>query len=1047
MTDPTKLSIEELYKNGDGQANGSPEAPGEPASGSRSNPRLHRAQRPRELPFDTATAEEPPGPPLPFDPMRLVDAVLRRWYLWVGVALIFGVAGFCFCCLRVKTVGSVQLVRLDPPLEMRASPTGDAFRPQLFSDTTLIDMIHSPEVFARVSAKTNPRLSVSKLASELSVVPEPDSQIVNLVYNGRDSAAVATNLLNLLAAEIVRFTQEMQARESTDAARFLGDKLDTIDIDLAQTDKQLAAIPIEQRLADTDQQAAACLGQLSDIDVKYTLARIEMETENPVAQRLQSARDDLAALLVKYTDAHPLVLDQKAKIKALENELAANPSVSSSDDSLPVVTEKNKPQIRQLEELQALRDRTQKRLSLLTQKNFDYALIKSRDESLQLLRTSLSSRQREALLYAQNAPGYYRIFHPADSDRVVSRVNWRKGLILSLVGAFFGGVLAAAFIALVEVVDPRIKTAADLHRATHLPVLATLGDLSQMSDEAKRAWAFRTWTLIKGKITETQNHSLVCGVISARKGEGRSTWVDLLARTAHERGLRVLCATTQKTDDLPLHPHEKIPTETGLTVSVPINRAAPDSDGSTAQALTPNVFAFPMQATRQLRDPKSHSILQIPLPGWVWNLERRQQWQAALDEWQRIENLVLLVELPPASVPEGILLAENLPQVVWLAESGRASTFETRRHLETLRHAGCNVVGTVLNREPRTVIHKLFSRWLTAFALIFALAWRAAAADVPLPTNTPASVVFSGPQPAQRAPWQEHLTLGPGDVLDINFYGETNMDKPGVVVGMDGRLSYLQARDIIASGLTVDELRDKLNGELGKYYRNPRVIVSPVAYVSKKYYVLGKVVLRGAFVLDRPVTIIEALARAHGVETGLIERNSIDLADLQRSFLERGGKRVPVDFERLFQEGDFSQNVALQPDDFLYLAPADLKEIFVIGQVISPGPVPYTDHSSVIGAISERGGFSVGAWKNRVVVVRGSLAKPDVFTVNTWAILDGRDADVKLQPRDIVYVANRPFIYGEELLDLAITTFIQSSVTYWEGANIHVIRSPFVPSL
>lgn len=1015
----------------------------------------------RQLPFDGPPAEPRPAQ-MPFDPLRLVDAVLRRWYLWIGAGLLLGALCFTYCCFKSKTVGSLQLVRRDNPLVIKASDAGDVFQPQQFSDTTLLAMIHSPELYQRVSDKTQPRISVRQLASELSVAQLPDSQIIDISYSGRDTPEAATNLLNLMASEIVQFTQEMQVREGNEMAQHLTDKLAGVDHELAATEKQIDAIPIEQRVVNTDEEAVKSLDRLNDLDLKYEMAKVEMDTENPIAAQLQQAQNDLAALRVQYTDKHPKVQDQLAHIKALEQQLAASSQTKVNGQQLPVITEKNRTQIHQMEEYRVLRDKEQLRLQSLTHTTNNYSMLKSRYDSLRLVHNLLASHRREALLDTENALGFYRIFHEADMNRVSTGVNWRKGVMLSVAATFFGMILMAGFVALVEVIDPRIKTTADLERATKLPILGTLGDLETMDDAARRAWAFRTWTIIKGKISETQNHSLVCGVISARHGEGRSTWVDLLATTAHERGLRVLCATTQKTDDPAVHPHEPLPDRTQrLSAGSAANGAPAGSNGQTSletidrrkEAASPEAFAFPMQATRQLRDSKVPGIVQIPLPGWVWNLERREQWQAALDEWQRIENLVLLVELPPASVPEGILLAENLPQVIWLAESGRPSTFETRRHLETLRHAGCQITGAVLNREPRTILHKVFARWIGAWMVLFLLTAAGAVSAQPIapvpaaPTNAPNMVVYSGPQEPKPAAWQQHLTLGPGDVLDIKFYGETNLDKPGVVVGPDGRISYLQAHNITAEGLTVDELRDKLNNELGQYYRNPRVMIAPVAYLSKKYYILGRTVLKGAFVLDRPITIIEALARAHGLETGLVERNSVDLADLDHSFLERDGKRMPVDFTQLFLQGDFSQNVYLQPNDFLYFAPANLKEIYVIGQIRAPGPVPYTDHTTVIGAITERGGFTDAAWKNRVIVVRGSLAHPTVFTVNTWAILDGREADVRLQSRDIVYIANRPFIYGEELLDLAVGTFIQSTVNYWEGYNIRIIRSPILPTL
>ena len=70
-----------------------------------------------------------------------------------------------------------------------------------------------------------------------------------------------------------------------------------------------------------------------------------------------------------------------------------------------------------------------------------------------------------------------------------------------------------------------------------------------------------------------------------------------------------------------------------------------------------------------------------------------------------MENLVLFVELPPASVPESVLLAESLPQVIWLADSRKARARATREQLATMRHARCRLVGAVLNHETNPVFN------------------------------------------------------------------------------------------------------------------------------------------------------------------------------------------------------------------------------------------------------------------------------------------------------------------------------------------------------
>ena len=978
---------------------------------------------------------------LPFDPVRAIDAVRRRWYWWLGLGVIVGAAIFCWFYFATNSLATLQLIRRDVPMLFRASEAGEAFKPQQFAEQTLATLITSPEVFRRVSARTNWKIPAWKLGMVLFAKPEKETELVTLVYMGNDKPPLAATLLNYFAEEIVGFTKEMQAREGNEMMNFLGNKLGIIETNLAAISEEMKAIPPELKFLDADKQTEAYLVQLSDLDAKYELARIDLEASNPAAEKLQLAKEELATLLLKYTEAMPAVQDQQKKIKALEIQLASeanSPAQTGAGNSANGIRFSTNPQTRalakQLEQIKSLRENIQKKLNGLSEKNFSYAMIKSRYQSLELMRTTLASRQREAQIYAENAIGYYQIFTHASADRVSTKVNWRKSGMMIVAGTFLTMILAAGFIMAGEILDDRIKTAADLKRVTGLPILATLGDLSSMNADAQTAWAFRAWTIVKGKISETQNHALVCGLISAKHGEGRTTWTSLLAKTAHQRGLRVLVAATRSSTEAPLHPHEKV---------------VKPKDDALSPATKQNVFTFPFQATKQLRDPKSHSIVQIPLPGWVWNLERRQQWHCALQEWKRIDNLVFLVELPPACEPEAVLLAENLPQLIWLAESGKTTARETRTHLETLRHAGCNLVGAVLNREPASFTRKYFSRYFGTMLLALCFAgFSTRAAETNLVNQSAATVPASGASQTMRAAWQQRLTLGPGDILTLGFYGETNLTKNDVVIGMDGRVSYMQAHEILATGLTVDELREKLNSELGKYYRSPRVLITPMAYRSKKYYVLGKVMTKGVFVLDRPLTILEAVSRAHGLETGLADRNTIDMADLQRSFLIRHGQRTTIDLEKLFHEGDFAQNISIEPEDFLYFAPANLKEIYVVGEVRAPGILPYTEHSSVIRAISERGGFAEAAWKNRVLVIRGSLSHPETFIVNTWEILDARAADFKLQPRDIVYVSRRPFIRAEQLLDTAATAFIQSAMTSWSGANIGpLIKTPFVPEL
>jgi polysaccharide export outer membrane protein len=290
--------------------------------------------------------------------------------------------------------------------------------------------------------------------------------------------------------------------------------------------------------------------------------------------------------------------------------------------------------------------------------------------------------------------------------------------------------------------------------------------------------------------------------------------------------------------------------------------------------------------------------------------------------------------------------------------------------------------------------------------------------------------------------WRERYTLGPGDILDFSLYGQPDLDRGQVFVRPDGRIGYLQATDVLATGRTIDELRAAVEKDLAAFHLHPRVIITPVELRSKRYVILGKVVDKGVFALEHPLTLIEAVARARGVETGLFEGNTVELADLPRSFIARDGRRMSVDFEKLFFEGDLTQNIPIEPGDFIFFASAISNDVFILGEVGQPGVFGFTPRLTALGAIAVRGSFTPAAYRGRVLIIRGSLAKPETIVVDVNAVLNGKALDVLLQPKDILYVSRRPWLLAEELTDMAISSFLGSMTSSWTDRNL----GPWLPS-
>jgi protein involved in polysaccharide export with SLBB domain/capsular polysaccharide biosynthesis protein len=1021
------------------------------------------------VPSDTETAAPAYRPrPKPFDLCRMLDALTKRWFLILAGAAALGTIGFFLGFWVTDHSAAVRLMRRQTPNVF--SGASEAFQPRELNLQTLFDMMRSPEVLRRVSEKADPPILPAELAQLVKILPDRNPDYAVVMISGKHDSSALTKWVNLYAQEAVDYTKEIQSNEAGDINHWLKQRLSAADAELSNANEALKKFARDADVLDFDKDIQEYLAQRHSVAPIYEGKRIELEManqrlrylegelarQNPASDKLQEAREKLESLLSGgLTDLHPSVQTQRGIVERLQRlaatagtnavaaALPANSFVNTLNLSIAETKSQQESLRKQMEQLETTRTNVLSRIKELSGRAPEYAVLKGRRNDIETKRQLYATRQTDAQLLQDNALGYYRVYAPATGAQVSARKRLLAVGFLTTVGALTGFLAVAGLVLFIEVMDSRLKTAADVHRVTKLPVLATLGELARMSPTEQVNWAFRTLTLLQGKLSNSADQSLVCGFISSGHGEGRSTWINLLVSAAGQRGLKILTVATYSANS-----PDEMPSTSKSSSLLPVGPST---------TLNGNVLAFPAQVTEQFNDPNAQPVVHIPLPGWVWSLERRKQWQSALDHWKQIENLVLLIELPPASQPEAVLLAENIPQIIWLASSGMAKTEETRSELETLRHARCNVVGAVLNREPSSFWRKNFSGLLQRFTLLaglIVLSVQGAEGNLteqPAPAaqtiKTNLSLTAGGPK--NRAPWLERLTLGPGDSLNFALYGHPELTRTNLMIAPDGRLTFWQVQDFPAAGLTIDELRAKFDEEFVKYgYDKPRTMITPVSFQSKKYFLLGKVVNKGVFTLDRPLTIVEAVARAKGLETGWVERNRVEAADLSRSFLIRQGKRLPVDLERLFQQGDLSQNIPLEPDDYLYFPGVNTSEIYVLGEVLNPGVGSFAPNTTLVGALSSRGGFSPRAYKKKILIVRGSLNQPETFIVDAGAVLEGRNPDFKLQPKDIVYVNARPWIKIEELLDLAAEAFVQAAVTTWVGGNVGpVITSPVLPDL
>jgi protein involved in polysaccharide export with SLBB domain len=303
---------------------------------------------------------------------------------------------------------------------------------------------------------------------------------------------------------------------------------------------------------------------------------------------------------------------------------------------------------------------------------------------------------------------------------------------------------------------------------------------------------------------------------------------------------------------------------------------------------------------------------------------------------------------------------------------------------------------------------------------------------VPLANLEPAGLTNAIKPEWLIAPTNTYV-LGPGDVVEIS-QADNPATRTVTRIGPDGKIyfQYLPGLDIW--GMTLAEARAALEEELAKTITRPEVFLSLQTPGSKRIWLLGRFGNPGIYPIVAPLRLLEAIAMGGGpaFSSGLTTQ---DLADLQHAFILRNGEFVGVDFVRLINEGDMSQNIYLQPDDFVYIPSSLANQVYVLGGVRSPGGIPYVGQVTLFSAITKRGGPASMAYQSHVTILRGSLTQPMITVVNFRDIQLGRVPDVILEPRDIVYVPLTPFRKVYEYAELAVRTFVGSLASNY-GARV-----------
>jgi protein involved in polysaccharide export with SLBB domain len=152
-----------------------------------------------------------------------------------------------------------------------------------------------------------------------------------------------------------------------------------------------------------------------------------------------------------------------------------------------------------------------------------------------------------------------------------------------------------------------------------------------------------------------------------------------------------------------------------------------------------------------------------------------------------------------------------------------------------------------------------------------------------------------------------------GDVVRISFNDRALVNSAAYQISGEGDVFLPLAGKTRVAGLNQKEARARVNEVLGAYIRNPQVRLR--INMDGQVMVLGAVRRPGIVRLSSQLTVMEALMRAGGYNTGTAKMKGV--------LVMRGPAQKPavtrVDLQKMISRGDRADNISLKPGDLVYV--------------------------------------------------------------------------------------------------------------------------------
>jgi polysaccharide biosynthesis/export protein len=262
------------------------------------------------------------------------------------------------------------------------------------------------------------------------------------------------------------------------------------------------------------------------------------------------------------------------------------------------------------------------------------------------------------------------------------------------------------------------------------------------------------------------------------------------------------------------------------------------------------------------------------------------------------------------------------------------------------------------------------------------------------PAQTPVSTSQAS-APANGS--KSALRLGPGDLVHVTVYEMPELEQR-FRVSEQGTATLALIGELKVTGMTADELGKQIATRLqeGDFAKRPNVTVMVDEYTTQGVAVLGEVNRPGLVPIYSARSVLDILSAAGGLtvsaSTEILIRRQGQTGDPERIQLGR---------DRQSLSGPM---VEVNPGDQVVVPTAGI--VYVLGDLNRPGGYVMSENGkiSLLQAITMAGGATRTASENHTRLLRATANGYEEKTIALKDIMMGKQKDVELQARDVIYV-------------------------------------------